>query len=207
MRVRYVCFNVAGAQANDNGCSTSSNRPLPRSLASQDNFAANAITGELLLELSADDLDYMNITALGHRKLIMRAVQRLRGGVPLVATASTSASQGASASSKPGPQHWSAHDPLAGRYVRGSTATLSCRCKHAAARPPLPPHSATELPVLTQRPHPPAPHRITALQMKQLSMQRSKQLSWLGASHPARQLWMKPPETAPVRAFTLAHSC
>lgn len=32
-------------------------------------FTENAISGEVLLELGTEDLDYMKITALGHRKV------------------------------------------------------------------------------------------------------------------------------------------
>jgi hypothetical protein len=32
-------------------------------------FVENAISGEILLEMGTEDLDYMKITALGHRKV------------------------------------------------------------------------------------------------------------------------------------------
>jgi hypothetical protein len=43
-------------------------------------FARNEITGSVLLELGQSDLDYMNIKALGHRKIIMREIERLKRG-------------------------------------------------------------------------------------------------------------------------------
>ena len=41
-------------------------------------FAQNAINGSVLLDITNDDLDYMEIKALGHRKIIMRGVEELR---------------------------------------------------------------------------------------------------------------------------------
>lgn len=43
-------------------------------------FASNEITGSVLLELGQSDLDYMKIKALGHRKIIMREIERLKRG-------------------------------------------------------------------------------------------------------------------------------
>ena len=37
-------------------------------------FAQNEINGELLLDINLDDLDYMNVTILGHRKLILKGI-------------------------------------------------------------------------------------------------------------------------------------
>jgi hypothetical protein len=44
----------------------------------QDSFKTNEITGPVLLELGLDDLDYMQITALGSRKvhIVMRCDDR-----------------------------------------------------------------------------------------------------------------------------------
>lgn len=41
-------------------------------------FKENAISGDVLLELDTSDLDYMKISALGHRKTILRGVDQLR---------------------------------------------------------------------------------------------------------------------------------
>ena len=41
-------------------------------------FVSNEISGNLLLDLSLEDLDYMSITILGHRKTIMRGIEDLR---------------------------------------------------------------------------------------------------------------------------------
>ena len=43
-------------------------------------FARNEITGSVLLDLGQSDLDYMQIKALGHRKIIMREIERLKRG-------------------------------------------------------------------------------------------------------------------------------
>ena len=41
-------------------------------------FAANEISGLVLLDLSLDDLDYLEIKILGHRKIILKGVEDLR---------------------------------------------------------------------------------------------------------------------------------
>lgn len=41
-------------------------------------FKANEISGNILLDISLEDLDYMGITVLGHRKLIIRGIEDLR---------------------------------------------------------------------------------------------------------------------------------
>ena len=43
-------------------------------------FAKNEISGSVLLDLGQSDLDYMQIHALGHRKVIMREIERLKRG-------------------------------------------------------------------------------------------------------------------------------
>ena len=43
-------------------------------------FEANEITGSVLLDVGLDDLDYMKIEVLGHRKVIMREIEKLRRG-------------------------------------------------------------------------------------------------------------------------------
>lgn len=44
----------------------------------QEVFAKNEINGEMLIDMTLDDLDYLNITVLGHRKTIMKAVEEFR---------------------------------------------------------------------------------------------------------------------------------
>ena len=44
----------------------------------QERFAENEITGSVLLSLDTSDLDYMRVTALGHRKTVLLGVQQLK---------------------------------------------------------------------------------------------------------------------------------
>ena len=57
-----------------------------------DTFSQNQINGEVLLELTTEDLDFMGITVLGHRKMILKGVQTLQraaaGEAPLTARSS-----------------------------------------------------------------------------------------------------------------------
>ena len=41
-------------------------------------FKANDISGSILLDISLEDLDYMEIKVLGHRKIILRGIEDLR---------------------------------------------------------------------------------------------------------------------------------
>eukprot|EP01032_Pedospumella_encystans_P021486 gene21486-24372_t len=41
-------------------------------------FAQNAIVGSVLVDITAEDLDYMEIKALGHRKILLKGVDDLR---------------------------------------------------------------------------------------------------------------------------------
>ena len=43
-----------------------------------DKFATNAINGPILLDISLNDLDYMGITVLGHRKVLLKGIEDLR---------------------------------------------------------------------------------------------------------------------------------
>lgn len=43
-----------------------------------DSFVANEISGAILLDVSLDDLDYMGIKVLAHRKLILKGIEDLR---------------------------------------------------------------------------------------------------------------------------------
>jgi class 3 adenylate cyclase len=45
-------------------------------------FAANDIDGEVLPELTADDLLGLGVTSIGHRRKLLAAIAALRGGVP-----------------------------------------------------------------------------------------------------------------------------
>lgn len=41
-------------------------------------FANNEMIGSMLLDITLEDLDYMNVKVLAHRKLILRAIEDLR---------------------------------------------------------------------------------------------------------------------------------
>lgn len=41
-------------------------------------FAENEINGTILLDITLEDLDYMGITVLGHRKVILKGAEELR---------------------------------------------------------------------------------------------------------------------------------
>src|SRR5438552_3543948 len=45
-------------------------------------FAANDIDGEVLPELTADDLIGLGVTSIGHRRKLLAAIAALRGGAP-----------------------------------------------------------------------------------------------------------------------------
>lgn len=40
-------------------------------------FQQNEINGSVLLDISLEDLDYMGITILGHRKIILKGIEEL----------------------------------------------------------------------------------------------------------------------------------
>lgn len=102
-----------------------------------DLFRENEIDGKVLLELGTDDLDYLNIKALGHRKMLLQGVDQLRAAVglptrsplapssPAPATSSSSTmtstdpddrvggeSRAPKERTAPGLVHWSAAKPL-----------------------------------------------------------------------------------------------
>ena len=45
-----------------------------------DSFVQNEISGSVLLDVGQDDLDYMSITVLGHRKTILKEIEKLKRG-------------------------------------------------------------------------------------------------------------------------------
>ena len=50
-------------------------------------FISNEISGLILLDLGLDDLDYLGVVILAHRKLILKAVEDLRKYKRVAATA------------------------------------------------------------------------------------------------------------------------
>ncbi len=99
-------------------------------------FADNQITGSVLLDLTLEDLDYLNINILGHRKAILRGINDLKksatpvGGSlsaaalqrPLSAASRTmmsSQEMGEAVEPKKGkPVHWSQIEPISSKPVR-----------------------------------------------------------------------------------------
>ena len=65
-------------------------------------FHENAIDGAVLVEMGTEDLDYLNIKALGHRKMILGGLAEIRVDKS-AATSSASASSQASRQA-PAPQ-------------------------------------------------------------------------------------------------------
>jgi hypothetical protein len=54
-------------------------------------FSRNEISGSVLIDISGSDLDYLNVTALGHRKMILKGIEQLRtaSGLPPSTTLSS----------------------------------------------------------------------------------------------------------------------
>lgn len=52
-------------------------------------FAENEINGVILLDITLDDLDYMGITVLGHRKVILKGAEDLRKNKRVTAVTSS----------------------------------------------------------------------------------------------------------------------
>lgn len=79
-----------------------------------------------MLELATDDLDYMNIRVLAHRKTILKEVARLRGVTPSMTTfkpLETHESQSSVGERKEPKEktklvHWSQTKPLAENQVQ-----------------------------------------------------------------------------------------
>ena len=102
-------------------------------------FTVNEITGAVLIDLSLDDLDYMEIKTLGHRKNLLKAVAKLQGSsgnrpasvrrparsevqpqrsqslenLPVGASSSSPSSSSSSGKQK----HWSQLEPIANNVV------------------------------------------------------------------------------------------
>lgn len=92
-------------------------------------FKANEINGSLLMDITLDDLDYLGVKKLGHRKIILRSIEDLRkngritlqlissndGDMESKTTASTPSSQNGevtTARKEKETVHWSHLEPL-----------------------------------------------------------------------------------------------
>lgn len=51
------------------------------------NFMQNEINGSVLVDISLEDLDYMDITILGHRKTILKGIEEISSGKKVCTTA------------------------------------------------------------------------------------------------------------------------
>ena len=93
-------------------------------------FSDNAINGDVLLNLSLDDLDYLSITALGHRKRILKGIELLRDPtisvpkLPAIAVAASLSAVGVARTtdSTPSVKHWSHIEPISSHSVSSSQA-------------------------------------------------------------------------------------
>ncbi|CAM9421135.1 unnamed protein product [Chrysoparadoxa australica] len=108
-------------------------------------FRANEISGPILLEVGLDDLDYLNVSILAHRKMLLKGIEVVKRGRPvtlcapeqmqreqvqepfhkadatpaLAAPGPVSPPPKAKVTAKPSQVHWSQLEPLAAREVTG----------------------------------------------------------------------------------------
>jgi hypothetical protein len=107
----------------------------------QDVFAKNEINGEMLIDMTLDDLDYLNITVLGHRKTIMKAVEEIRrqlksNGISVKQNLAPSALQRAQSASNSEQQFSDESDLFVGKTVTEKTA-LQTKPVHWSQLEPL----------------------------------------------------------------------
>lgn len=101
-------------------------------------FAAHEVSGAVLLDVTSEDLDFVGVPVLAHRKLLLRGVQQLReaagvsgpAGSPLAS--SSAATPAPAAAPAPAPTaataqtatvHWSRLQPLAAPKASSATDT------------------------------------------------------------------------------------
>jgi hypothetical protein len=102
-------------------------------------FAENEIKGEILTEVGLDDLDYMGIQVLAHRKVLLKGIEELKRGrfpnePPPPPTSSSSASAQAEAK-EPEPakqKHWSDVKPISDNKVDPGVETYDEAAEAAA---------------------------------------------------------------------------
>ena len=66
-------------------------------------FTSNEITGPILLDISLEDLDYMGISILGHRKILLRGIEDLRKNKHVTVTLFASSGDDAKTTPAPAP--------------------------------------------------------------------------------------------------------
>lgn len=64
-------------------------------------FAENEISGSILMDVTLEDLDYMSITVLGHRKSILKGAEELRKNKRVSADAQSQSHAGGAAGGGP----------------------------------------------------------------------------------------------------------
>jgi len=107
-----------------------------------DTFARNEISGGELLDLGLDDLDYLGVKALAHRKRLLKGVAELcaahkRGrALPAAAPPDPTFGRGPPAAPVTGPQkqHWSAVPTLREQNPDAPNPHLANACDRAPAR-------------------------------------------------------------------------
>jgi len=102
-------------------------------------FEQNEIKGDVLLELSLEDLDYMSIVALGHRKTILRGIEALKSGVTpnLSSLAATSTKNKVEVASTTKTLHWSHAEPLSSKKVSGGRDILINSADYLTSNEPI----------------------------------------------------------------------
>jgi hypothetical protein len=74
-------------------------------------FIKNEISGSVLVDISGSDLDYLNVTVLGHRKIILKGIEQLRAASGLSQMTLFSSPQRVSGEARAAPVatavHWS----------------------------------------------------------------------------------------------------
>lgn len=74
-------------------------------------FSRNEISGSVLVDISGSDLDYLNVTALGHRKMILKGIEQLRSASGMAPSNVLSSPERVSSEARAAPiataVHWS----------------------------------------------------------------------------------------------------
>ena len=98
----------------------------------EDSFREHLISGDVLLDIGLADLDYVGVRALAHRKILLKAIERLRhNGAVGDADAEAATTRPASASQRSRPQQ-AARPPQSAGGARGRAGSQP---KPAAAEP------------------------------------------------------------------------
>eukprot|EP00291_Cryptomonas_curvata_P019788 CAMPEP_0172156156 /NCGR_PEP_ID=MMETSP1050-20130122/3032_1 /TAXON_ID=233186 /ORGANISM="Cryptomonas curvata, Strain CCAP979/52" /LENGTH=484 /DNA_ID=CAMNT_0012825149 /DNA_START=314 /DNA_END=1764 /DNA_ORIENTATION=- len=105
----------------------------------------NDVDGEILMEMTDENLSALGISSFGHRHYILKRIQALQGGVPMLGVTSfSSGSSACSSSAYPGATSAAANGMPGGGFIGGMAGGAAQRGNGAAARnnlmlPPGPP--------------------------------------------------------------------